>query len=216
MLKDAIEAILALQPAYSAASTPAMQRRGRLIRRVLPQALLAHHAALAAALGPYGEDLRIEGRDGLGSKSATPWVRFFSRARSPKARDGWYCVYLFAAAGDGLYLSLAHGSTTWGPGGFRPRPPEEMAGLRDWGRRALGPVDEPRRAPALVLGGSALGASYEQASILALRYAAGAIPEDEALLEDARRFAGYLRRIHMAEDAAASAQPRRHLGGQGA
>jgi hypothetical protein len=205
MLRDAIEAILALQPAYSAANTPAMQRRGRLVRRVLPQALLAHHEALAAALAPYGEDLRIEGRDGLGSKTATPWVRFFSRARSPRARDGWYCVYLFSAAGDGLYLSLAHGSTTWGPGGFRPRPPEEMAGLRDWGRHALAGVAEPARAATLVLGGSALGASYEQASVLALRYAAGAIPPDAALAADAIRFAGHLRRIHAAEDAAAAA-----------
>ena len=202
MLRDAIEAILALQPAYSAANTPAMQRRGRLVRRVLPQALLTHHKALAAALAPYGEDLRIEGRDGLGSKTATPWVRFFSRARSPRARDGWYCVYLFSAAGDGLYLSLAHGSTTWGPGGFRPRPPEEMAGLRDWGRRALAGVAEPARAATLVLGGSALEASYEQASVLALRYAAGAIPPDGALAADAIRFAGHLQRIHAAEDAA--------------
>jgi hypothetical protein len=205
MLKDAIEAVLALQPAYTPHNTPAMQRRGRLIRQVMPGALLPAHAALAAALGPYGEDLRIEGRDGLGARTATPWVRFHSRARSPKARDGWYCVYLFAASGAGLYLSLAHGSTTYGPGGFRPRPPDEMARLRDRGRAALALwiAAEPARVDTLVLGGTALGASYEQASVLALRYAAGAIPEDAALLDDAVRFAGHLRRIHAAEDAGA-------------
>jgi hypothetical protein len=203
MLRDAIETVLALQPEYSSRNTPAMQRRGRFIRHVMPHALLSSHDALAAALGPYGTDLRIEGRDGLGAKTATPWVRFFSRARSPKARDGWYCVYLFDAPGSGLYLSLAHGSTTWGPGGFRPRPPEEMAELRNWGRRVLSKVREPGRVDALVLGGSALGASYEQASVLALRYAAGHVPGDAVLASDALRFAGHLRRIHAAEDAAA-------------
>ena len=193
--------MLALQPDYSAANTAPMQRRGRFIRQAIPHALLAHHAALAEALGPYGEDLRIEGRDGLGSKTATPWVRFFSRARSPKARDGWYCVYLFQADGQGLYLSLAHGSTTWGPGGFRPRPPEEMAAHRAWGQGVLAGIDEPRRAAAVVLGGSALGASYEQASVLALHYRRGVVPGDEALVADAVRFAGHLRRVHAGEDA---------------
>ncbi|MBO1081056.1 MrcB family domain-containing protein [Roseomonas haemaphysalidis] len=205
-LQDAIETVMALQPEYSSANTPAMQRRGRFIRQAIPQALLAHHAALAAAMGPYGEDLRIEGRDGLGSKTATPWVRFFSRARSPKARDGWYAVYLFRADGGGVYLSLAHGSTTWGPGGFRPRPPEQMAAHRAWGRAALAAVREPRRAEALVLGGSALGASYEQASVLALHYARGAVPGDDALVADAVRFAGHLRVLHAAEDAGAAAE----------
>jgi len=201
-LQDAIETVLALQPDYSSANTPAMQRRGRFIRQAMPHALLAHHAALAGAMGAYGEDLRIEGRDGLGSKTSTPWVRFFSRARSPKARDGWYAVYLFRADGGGVYLSLAHGSTTWGPGGFRPRPPEQMAAHRAWGAAALAAVREPRRVEALVLGGSALGASYEQASVLALHYARGAIPGDDTLVADARRFAGYLARLHAAEDAA--------------
>jgi hypothetical protein len=181
-----------------------MQRRGRFIRQVMPHALLPAHAAIAAAMGPYGDDLRIEGRDGLGAKTATPWVRFHSRARSPKARDGWYCVYLFAADGQGLYLSLAHGSTTYHPAtGFRPRPPEDLARLRDWGRDALAQriAAEANRVDTVILGGSALGASYEQAAVLALRYATGAIPDDAILVSDAVRFAGHLGAVHAAEDA---------------
>jgi len=82
--------VIGLQHAYTWANTPPMQRRGELIRRIIPQELAAATEQLAHSLGPHGEDLQLEGRDGTGRKTLIPWVRFYSEARSPSAQHGWY------------------------------------------------------------------------------------------------------------------------------
>lgn len=232
-MRDEIAEILRLQRQYSALPTPAMQRRGLLVRRLLPAALMRGRARLVRALGAHGEDLRAEGRDGLGSKARLPWTRFHSRARSPSARQGWYCVYLFDAAGEAAYLSLAHGSTFYEDGAFRPRPAAMMARLVAAGRAVLAAdlAAEPGLTLPFDLGGGALGRSYEGAAVAARRYPAAALPSDAGFLEDAGRFAALLGRIHAAEDAgamppappperievenAAAGRPGRGLGGQG-
>src|SRR5947199_3884333 len=124
-MKAELLEVLALQAEYSPKNTPAMQRRGTFIRGLIPQELASISERLKSALGRHGSDLDFQGRDGTGRKTRIPWVRFFSQARSPNPRNGWYCVYLFDALGEGVYLELGHGSTTFEEGEFRPRPPEE-------------------------------------------------------------------------------------------
>ena len=118
--------VIALQHEYTSENSPAMQRRGVLIRELIPNKLASISEQLKSALGPHGYDLDFQGRDGTGRKTRIPWVRFFSQARSPNPRKGWYCVYLFDALGEGVYLELGHGSTTFEEGEYRPRP------LRSW------------------------------------------------------------------------------------
>jgi hypothetical protein len=129
--------VIALRHEYTSENSLAMQRRGKLIRQLIPQELAAISERLKSALGPHGDDLDFQGRDGTGRKTLIPWVRFFSRARSPSAQNGRYCVYLFDAPGTGVYLELGHGSTTLEEGEYRPRPAEELAKLVAWGRDTL-------------------------------------------------------------------------------
>src|SRR5689334_21713885 len=105
-MKVLIEEVLRLQPEWTHLNTPAMQRRGQLIRREIRDWLAGRKDQISRRMGRSGRDVEVEGRDGTGSKSEIPWVRFYSEARSPKAHQGWYCVYLFSATGANGYLCL--------------------------------------------------------------------------------------------------------------
>lgn len=232
-MRDELLEVTRLQREYDSRNTPAMRRRGELVRRLLPRELAVATGRLRSALGPHGEDLEIRGRDGTGRKTIVPWFRFYSRARSPSAQRGWYCVYLFEASGRGVYLALAHGSTTLEAGQFVPRPPEEARRLVAWGRGVLRDViaAEPALGEPMQLGAKELGDAYETTTVLARWYAAGDMPDDGTLLDDAVTFAGHLRAIYDAEsmgqapetvppevlevEDAASGGVRRHHGGQG-
>src|ERR1700756_5509249 len=93
---------------------------------------------IMAALGTYGEDFGCNGRDGTGPKSYVPWVRFFSKSKSPSAQTGWYCVYLFRPDGSAVALSISHGSTTWDGNIVTPRSEEEAAKLLGWAADVIG------------------------------------------------------------------------------
>ena len=139
-MRNELLEVIALQREYTSENSPAMQRRGLLIRDLIPQQLRAVSVRLKSALGVHGNELAFQGRDGTGRKTLIPWVRFYSQSRSPSAQRGWYCVYLFDARATGVYLELGHGSTNFIEGEYRPRPPEELARLVAWGRQILAPV----------------------------------------------------------------------------
>lgn len=200
-MRDELLEVIALQREYSARNTPAMQRRGTLVRRIIPQELRRISNRLRLALGLHGEDLDFQGRDGTGQKTIIPWVRFYSSIRSPSAQRGWYCVYLFDAPGTGVYLELGHGSTVMDNGEYRPRPPHELARLVAWGKSALASVIEahPDLAQPMNLQGQVLGRAYEQSAVLTRFYPITAMPSDEQLFDDAAEFAGYLKSVYDAE-----------------
>ena len=177
-----------------------MQRRGVLIRDLIPRELSAASARLKSALGVHGEDLAFQGRDGTGRKTLIPWVRFFSRSMSPSAQKGWYCVYLFDAPGTGVYLELGHGSTTLIEG-VSPPSSRRTCKMVAWGRRTLAPVIQSRPAlgQPMVLQGQELSDAYERSAVLTKWYSVDAMPSDEALYDDAVEFAGYLKRIYEAD-----------------
>ena len=232
-MRDELLEVIALQRAYSSENTPAMQRRGELIRRLIPQQLAVASTRLKSELGAHGGDLAFQGRDGTGRKTLIPWVRFYSKSMSPSAQHGWYCVYLFDAPGTGVYLELGHGSTNLVEGEYRPRAPEELARLVAWGRGALAPIIQahPALAQPMILQGRELGDAYERSAVLAKWYPAEVVPSDETLYDDAAEFAGYLKRVYDAEalglapstsppevievERAAAGQPMRRGTGQG-
>jgi hypothetical protein len=200
-MRDEFLEVIALQREYTNKNSAAMQRRGELIRNIIPRKLQVASTQIKLALGRHGQDLGFEGRDGTGNKTLIPWVRFFSRARSPSAQNGWYCVYLFDAPGTSVYLELGHGSTTLAEGDYRPRPPEQLAKLVTWGQEVLKSVihAQPSLSRLMALGGGKLGGAYERSGVIAKWYPANEMPSDETLYNDAVTFASYLKVVYDAE-----------------
>ena len=190
--------VLELQHSYDSKNTPEMQERGRLIRTDGPR--------LLRGLLPTGASLSfipgIEGRDGTGLKTRCPWIRIYSRDRSPSATTGWYIVFLFATDGSAVYLSLNQGTTVFEQGEFRGRSSsylvERVAWARDLGRNA---VDDPRLETTMVLKDPrGLGEGYEQGHVVGYRYDVESLPEDEPIRLDLARMLSLLDRVYVAED----------------
>lgn len=180
-----------------------MQERGRLVRDTLPGALRRLTPALSLRLNVEEEDVGVVGRDGSGRKTAIPWVRIFSRERSPDPRNGWYLVLLFHSEGEKVYLCLSHGSTDWTGGEFKAKPAEEVAPLMEWAGRLLAPyfaqhtdlvkkIDLGRRGK--------LGRPYEASTPVAKLYDISNLPTEAGLEEDLLMFAEMLRLIYEQDD----------------
>ena len=138
LVRETLQEIVTLQKSYDASKTPEMDRRGSLIRRTLPAEIQSISPELRQALGVYGEDAQVEGKDNQGQMSRIPWVRWFSDSRSPSATSGWYVVYLFHPDGSGVSLCLSHGSTEIVGTGFVNRSDAEVAELMSWATGVLG------------------------------------------------------------------------------
>ncbi|MFI7038402.1 MrcB family domain-containing protein [Microbispora rosea] len=184
LFKEALD----LQHEWSAQNTSAMKRRGVVVRHELPAQLREHVDALASAMGVPANDLGIEGKDGTGLKTEIPWIRVFSRERSPSATSGWFVVYLLSATGDRVYLSLMQGTTVWNGSDFTPRKPAELRARVDWALpliagRATG-RDDLVREIRLHARKSQLGAGYEAGSVVALEYERDNIPDSKILAQD--------------------------------
>lgn len=198
----AIGEVLSLQPMYLSSNTPEMQRRGRLIRQEIPHEIGEVRGPLAKAMGIDVTDLLIEGRDGTGLKAEVPWVRFAYRERSPSATTGWYVVWLHRRDGAGVYLTLAHGSTTFVSGALVARSDIELSSLMEWGRRALGSelASQTRLITKIDLASKApLALAYEKSSLAAFYYPAVALPTDSEAISDMLLLATLLGRLYEAE-----------------
>ena len=179
-LVDALRRVCELQPQFNAHNTPAMQERGVLIRDTLPAELRAMLPQIRAAMDNVVDDLQVEGKDGAGARSRSPWVRVYSKELSPNAQTGCYFVFHFAADGTAVFVTVGYGSTVWVHGNPRQLPPQELAGRRDvaraiiherWG--TLAPFLD-----ALHLGfNGPLQRGYEQSTVLAKRFAFGDLDE---------------------------------------
>jgi hypothetical protein len=202
-MKTLIREVLDLQKAYSHENTEIMQRRGKIVRDMIPQWLETIKPKIVKEMGVSGSDLKFQGKDGIGRKTEVPWVRFFSESRSPSATEGWYCVLLFHAQGDGFCVSLGHGATRWENGGFQTRTDEELIGLVTWARNVLkGKTDSDT---ALLVGHSLgsrgrLGESYERGTALSRWFDLNSLPTENQITATLCEFAEYLGIIYDAGD----------------
>lgn len=205
-VRDILESVLRLQPEWSSTNTPAMQRRGELVRRGAAGWLSERVGAINRTLPQPIDDLEVEARDATGLKSEIPWARVYSASRSPSATRGWYLVYLFDAPGTKVYLSLMQGATRWVNGEFRARPRADLRLRVDWARTAL--ADQLRvRFPAfddIALGArkSHLGPAYEAGSVAAFEYRLDALPDEPVLEQDLAYLLGVLSELYQRVDAA--------------
>lgn len=136
-MHDILERICELQPQYSAENTPAMQERGRLVRRNLKTELAGLRPRLATALGSFGGDVLVEASDGIGRKTELPWVRFCSRDMSPNPTEGFYCVTHFSTDGSAVHVTVGCGSSRFHKGSSVPLPDHELDAQTDWARRVV-------------------------------------------------------------------------------
>jgi len=116
---------------------------------------------------------------GMGSPAQVPWLAVFPKGTAPKARQGAYVVYLFAADGSGVFLCLSQ-ATDNVRGGVKPLR-KRASDLRvAAGLESRGDVVE-----LAVSGGRP--ARYVAATAAAIRYDAGEVPDEETLVVDLRR-----------------------------
>lgn len=201
-MREVLQEIIELQRDYSPSNTPAMKRRGRLVRRALPDELRRLSPQLRAAMGPYGHDAEVEGRDNTGRMSWVPWVRWHSSSRSPSAQSGWYVVYLFHPDASGVSLSLSHGSTQMHGNSYVPRTHAEVAKLMAWAPGIVGDAFavDPDVRSGIQLGREGLSKAYERTTLFSKFYADGHLPPDDVLEADLVRFAGALADLYRAAE----------------
>lgn len=189
VMREFIDEVLDLQSEWTSANTPAMERRGGIVRDKMPGWLRGHREALASALGIPIQDLGIEGSDGKGRKAQVPWVRIHSTADSPRPTVGWYVVYLFSGDGQRCYLTLMQGSMNNDGRELSPKPREVLLGNTAWARSVLGDSAlESHLTTRIHLEArrSKEAPAYELGTVCAMEYGFRAAPADEELLNDLR------------------------------
>ncbi|HWV04824.1 MrcB family domain-containing protein [Ralstonia sp.] len=202
-MKAMLQEVAALQRNWSDKNTPEMVRRGTLIRNEIPALIREFAKDIEAAMAIPEVTIGVVGKDGTGRKTEIPWVRIFSAAHSPSPTEGWYIVLLFHATGQGLYLALVHGSTTWENGEFRPRATSEVDALLVWARLTLGARIEgrPDIKERIDLGsGRKLAKAYERSALAALWYPQANLPTSSRLKEDCLALAKLLGVLYEAVD----------------
>jgi hypothetical protein len=199
-MRELFEEVLNLQHVFSSENTPAMERRGKLIRDIIPEEMRTWAAAQARAVLPFKGRLNVQGRDGTGRKTFVPWVRIHSPELSPSAQKGWYVVYLFREDGAGVALCVSHGSTRFDGQQFKPRSAEEAAELMKWAREHIGPEAQALGFVAGIDLGSAqdLSKAYETTTAFSKTYSADAIPDDAQLARDVEQAVGLLGQLYRA------------------
>ena len=191
-----MQQILDLASYYSPSSTPHMSKRAEIgndLATELGNAL----PGLTGSLGLADLVLRTEPGGRQGYFSPLPWVRVYSPDYAPSAQAGMYLVYLFAADGSRVYLSLMSGTSEFRSGHMRAITDTRVLLARAGeARSALGDlIESPGAAGAALsidLGSAGLRShdsrararAYEHATILAREYLSGSIPGDGQLLAD--------------------------------
>ncbi|MFD5825513.1 MrcB family domain-containing protein [Lentzea sp. NPDC060358] len=187
-MRELLRDVLLLQPEWTSKNTPAMEQRGRLVRKHVASWLQERLPGVGRAASVAIDDWKVEAKDATGAKSEIPWARVCSAGRSPNATKGWYVVYLFGAQGDRVYLSLNQGTTRWENTGFPARPAAELRRRADWARDVLATRLQARpdlvEAIELKARRSSLGPGYENGNVVAFEYPLEGLPSDEVLAAD--------------------------------
>ena len=195
-LQQSLKSVLSLQGQWSADNTQPMQERGELVRNRIP-------GLLELTSQSYG--LEVEGSDGIGKKTRVPWVRLYDARLSPSAMQGWYVVFLFAADGSAVFLSLNQGTTkivrgssvVIDPDILQERVKEARAKVENLGINRSGlsqtmDLKDPGNK----------GGAYELGNVYAIKYDASQIPDDAKILADASKLVKLLKVLYGSDSTA--------------
>lgn len=202
-MRDVLENVMLLQPSWTARNTEDMELRGYLVRTDGPNWLRDRLPTITKGVDPAINDFGAEGRDGTGLKTEIPWFRLFSVSRSPKARFGFYVVYLFDRPGDSVYVSLNQGTTRWEDGDFKALDPDLLASRVKWARSVIAAtgLGTTGLLPDIDLQANGpLGAGYERGNVWAIRYPREDLPDSETILSNLGHMAQLLSAVYVAQD----------------
>ena len=145
--------------------------------------------SLAAVFGPNPRYV-AHGSPGQGNWARAPWAAVYDRFITESAQDGYYIVYLVKEDFSGVYISLNQGITA----AKKQYGAEAKSALRvrasDF-RARLGPLSSGLQTGSIDLastGGANLSAYYEAGAVCSKYYAREALPNDDILDADLRRF----------------------------
>jgi hypothetical protein len=171
-LTETIAAILSLQTQYSPENTDEMKRRGDLIRSVLPSILNEHADRYAQVFAKAGYAASVEGKDGIGRKAMSAWVRIYDEEMSPSATQGWYIVIHFSSQGDYFYLTLGCGATVFKGGSLVDVDDDDLLSKIHWAQHCFKgkPGLIAHFSDKIVLHGNHLSTQFEKATAFAKRY----------------------------------------------
>jgi hypothetical protein len=208
MISAQIREVLELQTQYTSKNTPAMQRRGILIRKEIAASLSENLDRFKSRIEIAIEDLWVQGKDGDGNKAEIPWVRIGSKELSPSAMKGWYVVFLFSATGSNCYLSLGHSSMIYDGDSTekryqKPLPPELAHEMMRWGREKLqlSEIKVPGLKFQMDLEAKGvLAEAYNRTSLCGFEYSKQNIPTDEQIIGDVELLLEMLSKIYLLQD----------------
>lgn len=192
-LSEVFERVLTLQGNYSSANTDDMKERGDLVRNEARELL----TGVVQDIKELDYELEVLGRDGTGRKTRVPWIRVYDRVQSPRATEGWYLVYLFAADGSAVYLSLNQGTTDFDGSDYARKDDEFIAKRVESARQTLSISGQLSTLEPMDLADpGGLGEGYEKANVVSRKYLAGEVPKDQNLEEDLREMVAMLVKIY--------------------
>jgi hypothetical protein len=208
MISAQIREVLELQKEYTSKNTPAMQRRGILIRKEIAGSLTENLDRFNSKYEIAIHDLWVQGKDGDGNKAEIPWVRLGSKELSPSAMKGWYVVFLFSATGSNCYLSLGHSSMIYEGDSIekryqKPLPPELADEMMKWGREKLrlNEIKIPRLKFKMDLEAKGiLAEAYNRTSLCGFEYSKAQIPSDEQIISDVEVLLEMLSTIYLLQE----------------
>lgn len=134
-------------------------------------------------LGSKSIDYQINGSAGAGNWASIPWLSILDKQITKSTQMGYYPVYLFRADMSGVYLSLIQGTTEINNRLGRIKANREISAFKNNVRAAVPQLSSWN--PSIELrSNTALGKSYEPASIGAKFYSSESLPANSILEAD--------------------------------
>lgn len=178
-LSSYLQRVLDLQKSYSLGVNPEMQERNLIVK---DYGVVEIRELLSQLKN--SKRLRVNGSGGIGGNAVVPWIRISDPAKSDSAQRGWYLVFLFAADGSSVALTLNQGVT----GKKSPEIVESVANSRDiLAGNSFSKIETSSQAKKsfdLAAPGNKLAKLYEAGNIEAFVYSKNEIPTDGDLLND--------------------------------
>ncbi|WP_158300750.1 MrcB family domain-containing protein [Chromobacterium sp. ATCC 53434] len=199
-LTTTIADILRLQTQYSSENSKPMQERGVLVRTIFRDILYSRMEQFEPLFSEKGYECMVEGRDGIGRKTISPWIRLYDPKMSPSATQGWYIVIHFSSKGDVFYLTIGCGSTIIKGSAIIHVDSDVLKEKIKWAKSCF--AKKPRESRSfsnkIELHGNNLSDQFEKATAFAKRYPIQSFNESE-FWQDLQTLCGMLVTIYEAE-----------------